>query len=450
MIAALASRPAWASRVVLAIGSIGNLESLERRSRLAASAVKNEPPGKVTSVVIRNAKKEESMETTDVIQTLLENWREEVRATAIYSRLARREGRPDRRAILEELAQTEKKHAAQWATQLQSLGAVVPDTQSVILSTGDELSLRFAPLDILIANQEVDERRMSQEHSEPLGRGDLDAIRVAIAHEDSEHADTLASLARQMGAGVAGRAVAQGALDRILQKETWHRQSGGWIGGAIYGVNDGLAAVFGIVSGTAAAFSASNQGSHIVLVAGLAGAIASALSMGCGAYLATKSEAEVHEAHVFGERQELSEDPEGEQRELELMYQLKGLSESESKLLADRISRNPNVMLRTMLHEEMELSEVAVGDPKKSALAAAASTAVGAIIPVMPFFFLTGVSAIATAAVVSIVAHFVVGATKSLVTLRTWWASGLEMTVAGIIVGIATYGAGLLIKLAGG
>lgn len=107
-------------------------------------------------------------------------------------------------------------------------------------------------------------------------------------------------------------------------------------------------------------------------------------------------------------------------------------------------------MLKTIFHEEMDLSEVAAGDPKKSALAAAASSAAGAIIPVMPFLFLSGVAAITTAAVVSIVAHFVVGAMKSLVTLRTWWASGLEMTVAGVIVGIATYGAGLLIKLAGG
>jgi vacuolar iron transporter family protein len=79
----------------------------------------------------------------------------------------------------------------------------------------------------------------------------------------------------------------------------------------------------------------------------LAGAIASALSMGCGAYLATKSEAEVHEARVYRKRRELSENPEGEQRKLELMYQLKGLSESEAKLVGDRISQNPNVMLKT-------------------------------------------------------------------------------------------------------
>jgi len=88
--------------------------------------------------------------------------------------------------------------------------------------------------------------------------------------------------------------------------------------------------------------------------------------------------------------------------------------------------------------------------PVHSALAAAVSTAAGAIIPVTPFFFLTGTSAVITAAVVSIAAHFVVGAAKSLVTLRTWWASGLEMTVAGVIVGAATYLVGLVIKFAGG
>jgi VIT1/CCC1 family predicted Fe2+/Mn2+ transporter/rubrerythrin len=390
------------------------------------------------------------METTEIIHALRENWAEEVRATAIYSRLASREVHPSRRAILEELAETEKGHARQWAIQLHALGAAVPDPQSVTLSNADELSLRFAPLDVLIANQESDERRMSQLHSEPLGREDLDAVRMAIAREDGEHADTLARLSHEVGLGAEGRAMAQNALDRILRNETWHSQSGGWISGAIYGVNDGLAAVFGIVSGTAAAFSATSQGSHIVLVAGLAGAIASALSMGCGAYLAARSEAEVHEAHVYGERREVDEDPEGEQHELALMYQLKGLSESEAMLLADRVSQNPSTMLKTMLHEEMELTEAAGGDPKKSALAAAVSTAAGAIIPVTPFFFLTGVTAIAIAAVVSIAAHFAVGALKSLVTLRTWWASGLEMTVAGVIVGIATYGAGLLIKGAGG
>ena len=71
------------------------------------------------------------------------------------------------------------------------------------------------------------------------------------------------------------------------------------------------------------------------------------------------------------------------------------------------------------------------------------STGLGAIVPVIPFIFTTGTVAIVTAAVISLIAHFLVGAAKSLVTLRTWWSAGLEMTLAGVIVGGATYLVGL-------
>lgn len=90
--------------------------------------------------------------------------------------------------------------------------AAVLESQSVTISIADELSLRFAPLDLLIANEEADERRISREHAEPLGRDDLDAIRAAIADEDSNHAEALARLALDMGLGAEGRIVTQRAL----------------------------------------------------------------------------------------------------------------------------------------------------------------------------------------------------------------------------------------------
>jgi len=83
------------------------------------------------------------------------------------------------------------------------------------------------------------------------------------------------------------------------------------------------------------------------------------------------------------------------------------------------------------------------GDPAQAAIAAGISTGLGAIVPVIPFIFTTGTVAIVTAAVISLVAHFLVGAAKSLVTLRSWWSAGLEMTLAGVIVGGATYLVGL-------
>jgi VIT1/CCC1 family predicted Fe2+/Mn2+ transporter len=93
--------------------------------------------------------------------------------------------------------------------------------------------------------------------------------------------------------------------------------------------------------------------------------------------------------------------------------------------------------------EEFGASPHSGGHPAQAALAAGLSTGVEAIIPVIPFMFDTGTAAIVAAAVVSLLAHFAVGAAKSLVTLRSWWGAGLEMTVAGVIVGGATYAVGL-------
>ena len=126
-------------------------------------------------------------------------------------------------------------------------------------------------------------------------------------------------------------------LDKILGREKWHHTGGGWISGAIYGANDGLAAVFGIVAGV----SGATGGSSFVLTAGIAGAIASALSMATGAYLAERSTAEVTAANVERERQEIAERPEEEQEELSLFYQLKGIDEATADAMVEQLSRQP-------------------------------------------------------------------------------------------------------------
>jgi VIT1/CCC1 family predicted Fe2+/Mn2+ transporter len=229
-------------------------------------------------------------------------------------------------------------------------------------------------------------------------------------------------------------------LDRILGRERWHRTGGGWISGAIYGANDGLAAVFGIVAGV----SGATGGSTFVLTAGIAGAIASALSMATGAFLAERSEAEVAAANIERERQEIAEHPEEEKEELSLFYQLKGIDEKTADELAERMAQHPDAMLQALAAEEFGAAAGAGGaDAAQAALAAGVSTGLGAIVPVIPFIFTTGTVAILAAAAVSLIAHFLVGAAKSLVTLRSWWSAGLEMTLAGVIVGGATYLVGL-------
>jgi VIT1/CCC1 family predicted Fe2+/Mn2+ transporter len=374
---------------------------------------------------------------------LLESWQEEIQAATIYARLADRELDSNRKRILSELSATERRHAEKWAARLRELGAAVPDPATVRLPRSMDLSLRFAPLDAVISHQEAEERRLSGAHSEMTGDPDTDVLLAEIGAEDEEHAGALRGLMAGKGAALQQHGKVQSHLERILARETWHTRGGGWIAGAIYGVNDGLAAVFGIVAGTSAATS----GGHLVLIAGLAGALASAVSMGSGAYLATKSENELYEAQVSQERREIEDSPEEELEELVLFYQLKGLSEGEAKLLADRMSQNPEAMLDAMAQEELGLGTEAKGNPVQAGLAALASTAVGAIIPVIPFFFATGRGAIIAAAAISIIAHFAVGAAKALVTLRSWWASGLEMTVAGVVVGVITYVVGLFFQV---
>jgi len=174
--------------------------------------------------------------------------------------------------------------------------------------------------------------------------------------------------------------------------------------------------------------------------------IASALSMATGAFLAERSEAEVHAANIERERQEIAEHPEEEKEELSLFYQLKGLSREDSDALAEKLSANPEAMLQILAAEELG-GAGSGGSAVQAALAAGISTGLGALIPVIPFFWLRGSTAVIVAAVVSLIAHFLVGASKSLFTLRTWWAAGAEMTVAGIIVGAVTFAFGVLFKI---
>jgi VIT1/CCC1 family predicted Fe2+/Mn2+ transporter len=165
--------------------------------------------------------------------------------------------------------------------------------------------------------------------------------------------------------------------------------------------------------------------------------------MGAGAYLSSKSQREVYESEVARERLEIEEDPHEEALELELFYQLKGFSAEESRSMAERLQKEPKQFLRTLVHEELGLNEDTFPNPLRSTISASLSTAVGGFIPIIPFFFAVGMPAVIASFIVSTVAHFLVGAAKSLVTTRSWWASGAEMTIVGIIEAAITFGLGL-------
>ena len=373
----------------------------------------------------------------DAGDRLLQAWRGEIEAGAVYELIARREQDPERAAILRKMAAAEGGHRGRLEARLRELGIAVPDPGTVKLSRWLKLQARLAPLDRLLAAREAAESsEVDDLYLRPTGDEETDRLLHEIRRDERSH--SIAVNEMLAGPPPPAQPPAQARLDRILGREKWHKAGSGWMSGAIYGANDGLAAVFGIVTGV----SGATGGSSFVLTAGVAGAVASALSMATGAFLAERSELEVAAANVEHERQEIAEHPEEEKEELSLFYQLKGLDQQTADALAAEQAKDPDAMLRLLTHEELGGGKAA-GNPVESALAAGISTGLGAIIPVIPFFFMTGGLAIILAGIVSLVAHFLVGAAKSLFTLRSWWASGLEMTLAGVLVGGITYAIGL-------
>ena len=366
--------------------------------------------------------------------TVEKMWRREVEAAATYKHLAGREKDPKRRDILLRLAEQEDKHAARWSERIAITTGRVPDPEEV--KAGLSWFQRISDPNVVLHRLEQEENKAEAEYDQLMARLSDPADRLIAqeaAVEERDHAIVLRTLA---GGKIP---TPRSTLDTILGRERWHVRGTGWIGDAIYGINDGLGAVFGIVSGMAGY----TGGSEVVLAAGLAGTLASALSMGAGAYLSSKSQREVYESEVARERAEIEEDPNEELLELELFHQLKGFSAEESRAMAEHLQKEPKQFLRTLVQEELGLSEETFPNPVRSMVSASISTAVGGFIPIIPFFFTIGMPAVIASFVISTIAHFVVGASKALVTTRPWWASGLEMTVVGIIEAAITYGLGL-------
>lgn len=369
-------------------------------------------------------------------KTLQASWRREIEGARTYRALAEQEQNPERKKILLKLAESEEHHAERWEARIRELGGTTPELKETIIQRLRRWILVRSGTENAVKRLEETEDRDTAAYEKEAELFEEESDKAAIAEVEREervHAKVLSSMAAPEPPQV--------RLDSILKREKWHAHgAGGWMGQAIYGANDGLGATFGIVSGMAGY----TGGSEVVLIAGLAGMLASSLSMGAGAYLASKSEREVYEAEIERERLEIQENPEEEREELELFYQLKGFTQGQSSMLAKQLTQQPDQLLKTLAHEELGLSEATFPKPMKATMSAALSTAVGGLIPVLPFFFATGMTAVIASFIISTLAHFIIGASKTFVTGRSWVASGLEMTVVGIIEAAITYGLGIL------
>src|SRR5277367_6060323 len=259
------------------------------------------------------------------------NWQAEMVGHHTYQSLAARETDPQRRLALKGLATAEKHHADLWAERLIALGGEKPQYAGTADGEAATLKNRVGP-DLALRRLEIDESRDIAKYAKQMQElGDAPSLAILhnVLEDEKEHYQTLSNLIRtphRLPAVTVDQA--QKALDEILAaRNKGQRQASGWVGDAI----------FGIVSGVS---GATLGNSHFVLIAGLAGMIASALSMGSGAYLAAKSEREIFEAEFARER-EAVEDNEAEGREvLSLSYQIRGLPLEDAERFVEHLARD--------------------------------------------------------------------------------------------------------------
>jgi vacuolar iron transporter family protein len=349
------------------------------------------------------------------------HWQDEAEAAYLYRLLAGAESDPRKRDIYARLAQVEERHTRIWGELLERHGrpprAFRPGARARMLALlGRTLGPR-ALLPLLLAEEGREVRAYLDMHRGlPHGAtGQSEAL--LLARESADHATTLGEIG---GGG----------------PEPWHRiGSGGFLRNVVYGFNDGLTANFGLVAGVIGATSATQY--RTVIVAGVAGLIADALSMGASGYLAAKSELEVYQNEIGMERAEVELMPEVERDELALIYELKGMPKAEAHQLATEVMADPRRMLDEQVREELKIGEQA-SSPLREGWTTGVATAVGAIIPVLPFFLAHGGSAIAASFTIAMLSHFLVGAARSIFTGRGIFRSGFDMFVVGM--GVAAVG----------
>jgi len=356
----------------------------------------------------------------------LHHWQDESDAAYLYVALAAQEPDPTKGDIYRKLAVVERRHTELWAKLLSDHGRVVPPVPrpSAKARLMAWLGRRFGPrylLPLLLREEGREVKGYMDLHEASRGE-DARRVSLTLARESAEHAETLASLA--------GR-----------KAEPWHRtESGGFLRNVVYGFNDGLTANFGLVAGVIGA----NVLPHVVLVSGLAGMIADALSMGASGYLAAKSEQEVYAHEIAMEKEEIRLMPDVEEEELTLLYQAKGVDPRTARRMAAEVMQDPQRALGEQVREELKIAE-AHATPFKEAWLTGAATAVGAFIPVAPFLLLSSRVAAWAAFTIAMLSHFVVGAARSLFTGRGVIRSGADMFVVGLGVAAVGYFVGELV-----
>ena len=369
-------------------------------------------------------------ERRQLVVQLRRNWREEMSSARLYRRLAATTSDEEPQSTLLEMAGHEVRHADHWGERLQELGERVPTLRPNLRDVVLPLLARTAGLGAVISLIEGGEARgkfdyMRQARLLPDAKSR--AIAGRIVPEEGLHQGAAARLSgRTDEASAAGR-----------PRRTYFAE---YLRDLIFGLNDGLVSNLSLISGVSAASSV-----RIVLLAGVAGIIAGGTSMFAGSYLSNKSQREVVAEEVRRASELISFAPDVERDALRRIYREKGFSPEEVELLVRRITADRDHWLDVLVTEEFGLSLDPGPPPLADGAWAGGGFAVAATIPLLPFLFTSGATALIIACVLSGIALFTVGAAKTLVTRHSPLRSGAEMVVVGLLAALVTFAVGRLI-----
>jgi vacuolar iron transporter family protein len=359
---------------------------------------------------------------------LLSHLQDELDGATLYQGLAAAERNPQLAELYRRLAAVEQRHAETWIAQLQAANVTPPPfrpawrTRALLW-----LARRFGVETVLPTI-------VAQEQSDAHGYDQLDGA-ATMSGDERTHARLLRHIGQSIPGGMEGSALAQ--------LEGRHRAGGGnALRAAVLGANDGLVSNLSLVMGVAGAELAGNA----ILVTGLAGLLAGACSMALGEWLSVQSSRELYQKQIEIERAEIAASPEEEAEELALIYQARGVEEAQARQLAGQIMSNQATALETLVREELSIDPAELGG---SAWVAAITSfvlfAIGAILPVIPFIFLSGMTAVTVSLLLSTVGLFVIGAGITLFTGRGLLFSGARQVIFGLAAAAVTYGIGWLI-----
>jgi VIT1/CCC1 family predicted Fe2+/Mn2+ transporter len=355
--------------------------------------------------------------------TWLAHLKDEADAAFLYRELALAERDPQRAEVYRRLGEVEERHVERWRALLREHGHAVEIPGPSRGARWRAWLARRLGSAVLLPTLLKEEGREVKGYLDLYRRGPADAAgptALQLARESKQHVETLARLSGRTG-------------------EPWHRTgAGGFLRNVVYGFNDGLTANFGLVAGMIGAQTELAVAGHAVVVAGLAGMVADALSMGASGYLAAKSEREVIEHEIAMEREEIRLMPELEREELSLLYQAKGVPATQAEAVATQLMLDPERALEEQVRVELGIGE-AGSTPMREGWITGGATAIGAFIPVAPLLLGSGPTAVWSSFALAMVSHFAVGAARSIFTGRGVIRSGMDMFLVGLGVAVVGY-----------